>query len=146
MITSNKQYATGKKKLAMLEESLAEAKEQPINSVPDIIRETNEGQLQSLIDEIRAEIEEHEKLKSAKLKELKIHSIHDLMVTPIRYRIASHMSVEDFGRKVGVSERQIHRYEAENYSNANTSTLIKILEKLDVTLDGHIAESMKDSI
>ena len=146
MITSDKQYATARKKLAMLKESLAEAKEQPVNSVPDIIRETNEGQLQSLINEIRAEIEEHEKLKSTKLEELAIHSIRDLMVTPTRYRIASHMSVEKFGRKVGVSVRQIHRYEAENYSNVNTSTLIKILEKLNVTLDGRITEGMKNSM
>ncbi len=61
------------------------------------------------------------------------------MLTPIRYRIASHMSVDAFSRKVGVSARQIHRYEAEHYSNTNTSTLTKILEKLDVNLDGHVA-------
>ena len=61
------------------------------------------------------------------------------MVTPIRYRIISHMSVDAFSLKVGVSARQIHRYEAANYSNANTSTLTKILEKLDVSLDGHVS-------
>ena len=135
MITSDKQYAAAKDKLAMLEESLAK---EPDNTVPDIISETSEGQLQSLIDEVISDIEEYEILKSTKLEDLTIQSIHDLMVTPIRYRIASRMSVEAFGRKVGVSVRQIHRYEAENYSNANTRTLTKILEKLDVSLGGHI--------
>ena len=61
------------------------------------------------------------------------------MVTPIRYRIVSHMSVDAFSHKVGISARQIHRYEAANYSNANTSTLTKILEKLDVSLDGRVS-------
>ncbi len=136
MITSDRQYAAAKEKLALLEESLVQELD---SAVPDIIRETSEGQLQSLVTEVRSEIEEYESLKSTRLGELEIHSIQDLMITPIRYRIASNMSVEAFGRKVGVSVRQIHRYEAENYGNANTSTLIKILEKLDVSLDGHIS-------
>ncbi len=73
MITSDKQYKATKEKLAMLEESLAK---EPVNTAPDIIRETNEGQLQSLIAEVREEIKEYEKLKSTKLEELEIHSIH----------------------------------------------------------------------
>ena len=53
MITSDKQYTTTKEKLTMLEELLAK---EPVNTVPDIIWETNEGQLQSLIAEVREEI------------------------------------------------------------------------------------------
>ena len=136
MITSDKQYAVAKGKLAMLDESLARELD---DGVPNVIRETKEGQLQSLIADVRKEIEEYEALKSTRPDELEIRSIQDLMVTPIRYRIAARMSVHAFGRKVGVSERQIHRYEAESYRNTNTRTLTKILEKLDISLDGHIA-------
>jgi len=136
MITSDKQFIVAKEKLAMLQESLAK---KPAKPVPDIIRETTEGQLQSLIVDVCEEIKEYEKLKSTKLEELEIHSIHDLMVTPIRYRIISRMSVEAFGQKVGISVRQIHRYEAENYSNANTRTLTRVLEKLDISLNGHVS-------
>ena len=75
MITSDKQYTATKEKLAMLEESLAK---EPVNTVPDIIRETNEGQLQSLIAEVREEIKEYEKFKSTKLEEMEIHSIHTM--------------------------------------------------------------------
>lgn len=63
MITSDRQYAAAKEKLALLEESLAQ---EPDNAVPDIIRETSEGQLQSLVTEVRSEIEEYESLKSTR--------------------------------------------------------------------------------
>lgn len=136
MITSDKQYAASMEQLTMLQESLSMESDQV---VPEIIKNASKEQLKSLIAEVQADIDEYEKLKSIKLEELEIHSIQDLMVTPIRYRIVSHMSVDAFSRKVGVSARQIHRYEAENYSNVNTSTLTKILEKLDVSLDGHVS-------
>lgn len=136
MITSDKQYAASKKQLAMLQEALASDLKEDI---PDVIKEAGKAQLEELIAEVQAEIVEYENLRNLNLKDLEIHSVQDLMVTPIRYRIASHMSVDAFSRKVGVSVRQIHRYEAANYSNANTSTLTKILEKLDVSLDGRVA-------
>ncbi len=49
------------------------------------------------------------------------------------------MSIEVFGRKVGMSARQIARYEKEEYQNITTSTLQKILGNLDIHIDGKIA-------
>ncbi len=128
MITSGRQYAASQKQLAMLSEAV-QARTQ--EDLPEVIKETGQAQLQSLIEDIGAEIREYEALKASSPEELEIHSIQDLMVTPIRYRIASHMSVDAFSRKVGVSARQILRYEAECYSNTSTPTLTKILEKID---------------
>ena len=135
MIKNDRQYAVTKRKLAVMEKYLAMGFEVP---VPEIVRETREEQLQDLISELRGEMEEYEKLKSTKPEELEIHSVDDLVAIPLRYRIASHMSVEDFSRKVDVNVRQIHRYEATNYSNASIPTLKRILEKLGIALDGHI--------
>ena len=47
----------------MLEASLAQ---KPDSALPDIIRETGAGQLQSLIAELRAEIEEYETSETEK--------------------------------------------------------------------------------
>ena len=63
MITNNKQHAAAQNKLTLLEASLAR---KPDNALPDIIHETSAGQLQSLIAELRAEIEEYEALETAK--------------------------------------------------------------------------------
>ena len=56
MIKNNK-HAAAQNKLALLEASLAQT---PDSALPDIIHETGAGQLQSLIAELRAEIEEYE--------------------------------------------------------------------------------------
>ena len=63
MITNNKQHAAAQNKLTLLEASLAR---KPDSALPDIIRETSAGQLQSLIAELRAEIGEYEASETAK--------------------------------------------------------------------------------
>jgi len=136
MITSDKQYAAAQEQLIMLTASLSFQKKK---DVPDLIKKANKTQLQELISEIQMNIEEYDTLKNSKPSDIEIHSLNDLMITPIRYRIAAHMSVDAFSRKVGVSSRQIARYELEGYRNTNSTTLQKILEVLNIRLDGKVA-------
>ena len=138
MITSDRQFATSQKKMEMLIQSLNAP---TVSGVPDEVIAGGKAQIQELIDEIQAEITEYETLIAGKVEDLAINTVEDLMLTPIRYRLVKHLSVEAFGREVGVSARQIHRYEAEQYNNANTSTLKKILGKIDVSLEGHVSSS-----
>ena len=114
--------------------------------MPELVGKCGKAQLQDLIDEVRQAIDEYEKLKNSSVKEIPVHSIQDLLVAPIRYRIASHMSVDAFSRKVGISARQIHRYEAACYKNTTTSTLTGILEKLGLTIEGHWSSKSSDQI
>lgn len=136
MITSNRQYEAAKKQLAMLGESLSASKKK---AVPDAVRQAAKAQTQELMDEIQESINEYEALRNGKPTDVEICSLDDLMVAPIRYRIAARMSLDEFGRKVGVSARQIARYELEGYQNINTSTFQKILRKLNLRLDGSVA-------
>ena len=136
MITSDKQYVAAKEKLAMLTGSISSPKKK---GVPDFVEQAGKAQLQELITEIQLNVEEYELLKKSKPSDIEIHSLDDLMVVPIRYRIAAHMSIEAFSRKVGVSARQIARYETENYQNTNSSTFRKILGMLDIHLNGRVA-------
>lgn len=62
MIKNNK-HAAAQNKLTLLEASLAQTSD---SALPDIIRETGAGQLQDLIAELRAEIEEYEASATAK--------------------------------------------------------------------------------
>ncbi len=137
MITSDKQYGAAKKQLAMLTTSLTSPKKK---DTPDLIDNAGKAQLQELIEEIQLNMKEYDTLKNSEPSDIEIHSLDDLMITPIRYRIAAHMSVDAFGRKVGVSARQIARYELEGYRNTNATTLQKILEVLNIRLDGKVTE------
>ena len=136
MITSDKQYKASKKQLAMLmKSSKAPAKK----AVPEIIANAGKAQLQELISKVEEQMQEFDALKNSELADLKIHSLEDLVLSPIRYRLAAHMSIESFGRKVGVSARQIARYESEKYSNINIKTFRQILKGIDIILDGNFA-------
>ena len=136
MIISDRQYTAAKEKLAMLQVS----SKAPIKKgVPDIIAEATKGQIKEMINEIKGEIKEYESICHTDPSKITISSVDDLMVAPIRYRLASHMSVDAFARKVEISPRQIKRYEAENYQNSNTSTLRKILKHLNIHLEGKVA-------
>ena len=111
-----------------------------IKEVPTVIEEAAKSQVKELITEIKAEIDEYTQLIKNDTSNLviEIHSLDDLLSAPIRYRLASHMSIESFSRKVGVSARQIARYEKEKYQNINASTLQKILRTLNIRIDGKI--------
>ena len=138
MITSDKQYAAAKEQLSMLVQSLSA----PVKKdVPAVIQEAAKSQIKELIAEIQAKIDEYSKLVKNHNDGvvIEIHSLGDLLAAPIRYRLANHMSIEVFGRKVGMSARQIARYEKEEYQNITTSTLQKILGNLDIHIDGKIA-------
>ena len=138
MITSDKQYAVAKEQLSMLEQSLSA----PVKKdVPAVIQEAARSQTKELIAEIQANIDEYSKLVKNYNNSvvIEIHSLGDLLAAPICYRLANHMSIEVFGRKVGISARQIARYEKEEYQNITTSTLQKILGSLDIHIDGKIA-------
>lgn len=138
MITSDKQYAAAKEQLSTLVQSLSA----PVKKdVPAVIQEAARSQTKELIAEIQANLDEYSKLVKNHNDGvvIEIHSLSDLLAAPIRYRLANHMSIEVFGRKVGISARQIARYEKEEYQNITTSTLQKILGNLNIHIDGKIA-------
>lgn len=135
MITSDKQYKAAKEQLDMLIKSLSA----PLKKdVPLIVVEGARSQLKELIAEIKSNIDEYSQLIKNDSDDvfIEIHSLDDLLVAPIRYRLAAHMSIDGFSRKVGISARQIARYEKEEYRNINASTLQRILKTLDVHIDG----------
>ncbi|MBI1824535.1 MAG: helix-turn-helix transcriptional regulator, partial [Nitrospirae bacterium] len=104
------------------------------------------GQTAELAAEIEKQIKDYEELLKTPAKELRIHSLNDLRVAPIRYRIAARMTVESFARLVHVHSRQIARYESEDYQNVSWDTLLKILERLNVKIEGTVELDRKIAV
>jgi DNA-binding XRE family transcriptional regulator len=138
MIRSEKQHQAAKKQLASLREALA--RKTP-TTAPEVLVRAAQGQTAELAGEIEKQIKDYEQLQKTQAKELRISSLHDLRVAPIRYRIAAHMTIESFARLVHVHSRQIARYESEDYQNVSWDTLLKILERLDVKIEGKMGLS-----
>src|SRR5882757_7287385 len=135
MIRSEKQHQAAKKQLASLREALARKTQ---TKAPEVLVRAAHGQTAELAGEIERQIKDYEQLQKTEAKELRISSLHDLRVAPIRYRIAAHMTIETFARLVHVHSRQIARYESEDYQNVSWDTLLKILERLDVKIEGRM--------
>ena len=135
MITSNKQCQVAEEKLKMLEDAL-DAPNKP--GVSKVIAKAARMQTQELIDELQGRIDEYHKTGKMKVSEIPIITVDDLMVAPIRYRIASHLSVDKFALMVEVSPRQILRYESQAYQNSSIANFKKILERINIKLKGKI--------
>jgi len=138
MITSRKQYDAAKSQLAMLKASISAKKK---DGVPEAIYQAGVSQYKELAQEIENKIGEYEKLVNGELSDVRINTIDELMTAPIRYRIATKMSVDEFGRKVGISARQIMRYEKAQYKNINATTFLDIAKKLNVKIGGNFKEN-----
>jgi hypothetical protein len=135
MITSNKQYQAATAKLTLLNDALS-APTKP--GVSETIVKAARLQTQELIDDIQRDIDDYDATGKMKPSDIPIQTVDDLMVAPIRFRLASHLSIDRFARLVEVSPRQIIRYESQAYQNSSMTNFKKILERINIKLTGTI--------
>ena len=131
MIVSERQLKAAKKKAKLLEKSIKkmEGKKGPLVQ-PTII------QTQAMLKELQDEVSEYEALLGQGLEAIKIEFLKEIMLLPIKYRVAKNLSREDFAKEVGLPVRMIARYEAGGYTNINGETFKKILDTLPLTIEG----------
>ena len=136
MIISERQLNVTKNKIKSLKEFLAEMKK----SASGLLGDSAIIQTEALVQELESEVLEYEKLYAEGLDAIDIQSPEDIMLLPIKYRIAKHLTKEAFAKEVGVPLRMISRYEAKQYTNINGETLKKILHNLSLSLSGTLKE------
>ena len=125
MLTSSKQHKASKPAVVDLRAILAA---EPDPNIPGKLIEANRRRLRNKLESIEQEILEYENIVGRGFNSIDINSIGDLLEVPIKCRLAQHESVKSFAQHVGVSQRQILRYEEEGYRNCSIQTLTKILE------------------
>jgi hypothetical protein len=131
MITSERQLNITKLKIEDLKTSL---KKKPNEKMNAILLKSARVQAEAVIAELQEQVSEYERLRSHGIPAIQVKTPMDLLLLPIRYRIAKQMSQEAFSQLVGVGLRQIARYEAEGYENIQGDTLKRILERLPLDL------------
>ena len=138
MITSDRQLSVTKKKIESLKESLKKLGEETREK---LLAKAAKIQTQSLIQELQSEVFEYEELKTKGLDAIKINDLSEIMLIPIKYRIAKKMTQETFAKEVEVPLRMIARYESESYRNITGQNLHKILQKLHLKIPGKLKEA-----
>jgi hypothetical protein len=88
--------------------------QKPNPKISAILQKSARFQIESLISELQIQVDEYESLKSEGVEAIQVHTLNDLLLIPIRNRIAKQMSQESFSHLVGVSVRQIARYKADS--------------------------------
>ena len=138
MITSDRQLSTMNKKIESLQESLKkltdEAKVKPLAKSAKI-------QTQALIKELQLEVFEYEDLKARGFDAIELNDLSEIMLIPIKYRIAKRMTQESFAKEVEIPLRMIARYESEGYRHITGENFHKILQKLHLKLPGKLKEA-----
>jgi hypothetical protein len=134
MITSDRQLRVAQGKIEDLNKSLSH----DLTEVPASFREGILNQRRELIAEMEREVSEYLKLKSRKVEVIPIASLEDIKLAPIRFRLATGMTIEEFAQLVGVHSRQIARYENEEYEKITIENLSKILAKIKPRISGEM--------
>lgn len=135
MITSDRQLKVTLEKIDALKKALAAG---PDKGVPEDLRDVFVDGHLSMIESLNKEVSEYEHLKTIKPSEIEVRSFADLRLLPIRYRIAAHLTQNEFANKMNINLRQICRYEDESYENLTVETLQGIIEKLPVQISGFV--------
>lgn len=140
MITSENQLKVTKEKINELKDSFKSPQKKTVKA---IFLKAARIQTETLIKDLEDQVNEYNSLKEEGVKAIKIISPSDWLLLPIRFRIAKHMTRDSFSKLVGVSERQIARYEAEDYENIQSDTLKQILENLPISVTNAVIVEKK---
>jgi DNA-binding XRE family transcriptional regulator len=138
MITSDRQLAVTRKKIQSLEESVKKIEEE-VKTKP--LAKASKIQTQAIIKELYSEVFDYEELKAKGLDAIQLNDLSEIMLVPIKYRIAKRMTQEAFAKEVDIPLRMIARYESEGYRNITGENFHKILQKLHLKSIGKLKQA-----
>jgi ribosome-binding protein aMBF1 (putative translation factor) len=135
MITNERQHQISRAEAKRFEEAIehAEQKEEHSELHPRLQKAMVDG-LRSQLDELREEIAEYEALRTGKVRKRVSTSLLDLPNALIEGRIVSGLTQKALGKKLGVAEQQVQRYEATRYAGVNLERLQEVADAVGLKL------------
>ena len=133
MIKNERQYRITQAHAAKFRATLNEltTTPRPKNIHPKLWQAQKAG-VQSQLQDLEAELQEYESLKSGGAKTLELDSLDALPKVLIQARIAAGLTQEDLAARLGVKPQQIQRYEASDYLTASFARLLEIARVLNL--------------
>lgn len=134
MISNERQYGITKKQIKEFELKIAELQNitPPNNRNQKLRYQAHLNALNSQLEELREEVEEYEKLKEGKIKQLEIDSFEKLPEAIIKARIFRGLTQEGLAKRLGVKPQQVQRDEANRYASTSFVKMLEILNALNV--------------
>lgn len=131
MITNERQYRITTAELKRFEEALAERT--AAGPSPDVHLRIHQAMLDAMAserDELRAQLDRYDDLRSGRVAERTLHSLRELPIALIEARIAARLTQRELAARLGVPEQQVQRWEANSYSGAAIERLQEIADAL----------------
>jgi len=106
--------------------------------VDPLIQAAMTEQYQSQVEELQAELDAYDALRSGQVASLSVESLTALPEALIRARIAAGLTQKELATRIGVREQQIQRYEATRYAGVSLQRAQAILDALGVQIREHL--------
>jgi ribosome-binding protein aMBF1 (putative translation factor) len=132
MIRNARQYRITQAQVAKLEQALAQvmAGEERVAFIHPRLRQAERDALQSQITDLREQLAEYDALRTRKRPVLHLKSFEELPRALIQARIAAGISQKELGKRLGLKEQQIQRYEATDYASASLARVHAVIRAL----------------
>lgn len=95
-----------------------------------ILAQAEEESLESMIEELREELQEYETTKLGQFDATTLHSVHMVPTALIKARIARGLTQKQLAYILDLKEQQIQRYEANDYMNVDLGRVQEIARAL----------------
>jgi DNA-binding XRE family transcriptional regulator len=138
VITNERQYRITKAEARKFEQAIAAGRGR--ESSPDVDPRIHQAMIESLESELgvlRKQLERYEALKAGKVKSRKARSLRELPIVLIEGRIAAGLTQRELGKRLGVPEQQVQRYEATLYAGVSLQRLQEVADKLGLEIEEH---------
>ena len=131
MIANERQYRIASSELKRFEEALAaQVASGPSPDVHPRIRQAMLDATASERDELRAQLERYDDLRSGRVAQRTLHSLRELPIALIEARIVARLTQRDLAAQLGLAEQQIQRWEANSYAGVGLERLQEIADAL----------------
>jgi len=135
MITNERQYKISKGWLKKFEASAAlHERSDPPPDVHPAIHQAGIDALRSEAAALRDQLDEYERLRAGHVKQRTLGSLRELPKAIIEARIAAHVTQKELGKRLGVAEQQVQRWEASDYAGVSVDRMQEIADALGVRI------------
>jgi DNA-binding transcriptional regulator YiaG len=135
MITNERQFRIANAQMKRFGEALAaQAATGPSPDVHPRIHQAMVDATASERDELRAQVERYDDLRSGRVAERTLTSVRELPIALIEARIAARLTQRELAAQLGVPEQQIQRWEANSYAGVGIDRLQEIADALKLEM------------
>jgi transcriptional regulator with XRE-family HTH domain len=143
-ITNARQYRVTKAQLLRFEQAMASPEGdlgRPMTGTEWTVDDALREQARRQADELRAQLEEYERVSGSKTMTLEVHSLADLPSALVHARLASGLTQKALAEQLGVTPQQVQRDEQTGYAHASLDRLERVWNLLGARLDGQVTIS-----